>query len=157
MARAKDMTMRDGIPAIAEGIIALTSEDDYEHRNFPYTSIDIYSPDKPSLLLTWDGIAEDLAAEGDDILIPSAMRYTARILNLYTYPADGVEDAYAQAQLNIQIASAEFFQALNKNRHLDNLVLDIEIASSNTGDMVDPTTEEVFYGHEMVLTVKIWN
>lgn len=157
MPRAMNMTMEEGILAIAEALIDLTDDADFEHRKFPYTSVDVFSPDKPSFMVTWEGIAEDLSAESDDIEMPSAMRYGIRILNLYSYPAPDVEDAYAQAQLNTQIASARFFAMLTKNRHLNDLVLDTGVESSTVGDLIDPTTEDVFYGHEIVLTVKIWN
>lgn len=157
MARAMFMKPKIAVQQIAQALINLSDDTQFEHRKFPYSSTDIYSPDKPSLMVRWTGIAEDLAVESETILTPSAMRFDIRIINLYSYGPKGVADSYVHAQNNVQNASMDYFEALNENRHLDGLVLDIGIDSSIVDDLVDPISEEIFYGHEKVITVKIWN
>lgn len=156
MPRTMNMDTLTAINEIGQAIINLTDRRDYQLRKFPFPSIEQYSPDKPSFLVRWDGIAEDAGTEMEDITTPSAMRFSVRIINLYSYGAPGVQDAYAQAQINVQKASAKFHDTMAKNRHLSDLVLDIGVESSIVGDLIDPTTEEVFYGHEQLLVVKLW-
>jgi hypothetical protein len=146
----------DAINAIGTAFIELTDRRDYQHRKFPFPSVEQFSPDKPSFLVRWEGIAADEPTENEMILTPSMMRFAVRIINIYSYGAPGVQDPYAQAQNNITSASAKFHDTLSQNRHLNELVLDTGVESSVVGDLVDPTTEEVFYGHEALLVVKLW-
>jgi hypothetical protein len=151
-----NMGTLEAINSIGKALIDLTAARDYQHRKFPFPSTEIFSPDKPSFLVRWDGIGADEPTESDTIISPSLMRFAVRIINLYSYGPGGVTDAYVFAQNNIQKASANFHDALAKNRHLNDLVLDTGVESSIVGDLVDPTTEEVFYGHEQLLLVKLW-
>jgi hypothetical protein len=158
MPRAMMMDLEDAVSAIGKGLVNLANKRDFADRLFPYPGWGMhqYSFEKPTIVSRWDGIAEDKATERQGIIVPSAMRFEVRILHPSDNGPRGVQDYYLHAQNQIAFGTSKFFSAMAKNRDMTELVLDVGVESSVIGDLIDPTTNERFYGHEMVMFVKVW-
>lgn len=143
---------------IGESLVNLVSPETFEHRRFPYPGFGelVYQPELPSIICRWDGIAEDRESENELIRVPSVLRFEVRITNVSTYPPQGVDDAYTHAQNNVLSGTSEFFSKLAEDRTLDGQVLDVGMESSIVADLLDPLTDEEFYGHQMVLNVRLF-
>lgn len=158
MARAMYMTTLQAATEIASALINLGDEEAFEHREFPYpgwSSVQ-YNPGKPSIISRFESIAEDAATENEDIVVPSGLRFEVRILHTSDYGPSGVSDPYAYAQERILEGTDTFFTALAEDRTLGDLVIDCGVEASLIGDLVDPTTNENFYGHEMTMVTKLF-
>lgn len=149
------LSIKEGVNLIGNSLINLVTDASFEHRRFPYPGFGqiTYQPEKPSIICRWDGIAEDRATENALIRIPSVLRFEVRITNISAYTTSG-GDAYADAQNNVLNGTSEFFTAIAADRTLGGQVLDVGLESSIVADLLDPVTEEEFYGHQMVLNVR---
>lgn len=158
MPRAMLMDPLEGIRTIGKGLVEYVGKKDFDARLFPYPGWGqhTYGVVKPTILARWDGIAEDRPTERVGIEIPSGLRYEVRIIHPSRDGPKEVQDTYANAQEQVTFGSARFMQGMSRNRHMDDLVLDVGVEASIIGDLIDPTTEETFYGHEMVIIVKVW-
>lgn len=158
MATAMFLPTTTAIKTIGEKLVDMVPKRDFGARLYPYPGYGNhdYSVEKPTIICRWDGIADDKATERVGIVVPSALRYEVRIIHPSNDgPADAL-DFYANAQDKIEFGSGKFFEALANNRDMDELVLDVGVEASVIGDLIDPTTNQLFYGHEMVIYVKVW-
>ena len=158
MPRAMLMDPNEAIDAIGEGLVNYVPKRDFDARLYPYPGWGqhTYGVEKPTILSRWDGPAEDRPTERTDIEIPSALRYDVRIIHPSRDGPAGVMDTFANAQIQVKKGFSKFFVAMSKNRHMNDLILDVGIEASIVGDLIDPTTQEPFYGLEMVMIVKVW-
>lgn len=159
--RAMYMEFDEAVEAIGEAIVDLGGPDAYNNQLFPYPDYMAVDAGKPTITARWDGIAEDGENADEDIMVPKAFRFEVRIYHPFYAPADKPElnpnnlDGFAFAQKMILDGTSAFYPALAKDRQLGGLVISTSLEGSITGDLEEPRSEEVFYGHEMLLTTTI--
>lgn len=155
--RAMYMDFDEAVNHIGRALVSLGGPNAYENQEFPYPDYMTVLAGKPTITARWDGIAED----GDTIegvIVPKAFRFEVRIYHPFYAPQDRPQlnpdnlDGFAFAQKMILDGTSAFYPALAMDRQLDGLVLSTTLEASITGDLEEPRTEEVFYGHEMLLT-----
>lgn len=153
------MELEPAAEAIGQALLALAPTAKFQHKRFPYPGFGDninYAPGKPSIICRFDSIAEDKATENELIRCPSALAFEIRIVHQSKYPPSGVKDEYAYAQKKVLEGTSLFFTALVNNRHLNDLILDAGVQASFTGDLIDPTTQEELYGHQMIVITKVF-
>ena len=158
MSQAMYQTTKQAVNNIANALISLGEPTAFQHRKFPYPGFGdvFFEPAKPSIICRFDGIAEDRDATSELIRVASVFRLELRIIAVASYAPLGINDAYANAQNMVLDGTDVFFTALAADRTLGGLVLDVGIESSLVGSLVDPTSDEEFYGHEMVLIARVF-
>lgn len=155
--RAMYMEFDEAVEHIGNALVSLGGSNAYLNQEFPYPDVMTVLAGKPTITARWDGIAED----GDPIegiVVPKSFRFEIRIYHPFYAPADRPElnpnnlDGFEFAQKMILDGTSAFYPALARDRQLDGLVLSTVLEGSITGDLEEPRTREVFYGHEMLLT-----
>jgi hypothetical protein len=149
------MGFKEAQDAIGNALKNLVNDVDFFNRAYPYPDNLYPEAGKPSMTVRWDGISAD--NDGDpDYLVPAGFRYEIRIYHPQYAPADAnVTDGYIYAQEKVGLGTGLFFEALAQNRRLNGLVLDIVVDGSLAGDLLEPRTETDYYGHEMLLDVRL--
>ncbi len=157
MPTAMFMPLFQSATAIGNAITALGSDNIIEHRRFHYPSDGVesqiyYSTGRCASICRFQAIAEDRESGLDGVNSPSALRFELNLIHETT--GDGSQDdPYVYAQDRVLAATSEFFDGLNNDRTLGDLVFGVEIEASQAMDMIDPVTEQELYGHQMTLLV----
>lgn len=149
------MGFDEAMDAIGEALIGLVDPANYGSLDYPYPD-DLYpEAGLPSVTVRWDGITAD--GDGNpDILVPAGFRYEVRIYHPNYPPAEASDqNAYQYAQGQIKMGTKYIYEGIAKNRNLSGLVLDIIVDGSVAGDLVEPRTDTEYYGHEMLLDVRL--
>ncbi len=149
------MGFKQAMDAVGNALAQLGEEAVFQHRSYPYPDQLYPDPGLPSITVRWDGISAD--NNGDpEFLVPAGFRYEVRIYHSMYAPADaGQVDNYVYAQEQVALGTASFYESLAKNRGLGGLVLDIIVDGSLAGDLIEPLTETDYYGHELILDVRL--
>lgn len=154
------MGFEEAVEKIGNALIALGGPAAYNAQLYPYPDLMVVDAGKPTITARWDGIGEDGEEADESIEVPKSLRYEIRIYHPLYAPADpslnpdGLS-GFVFAQKQVLKGTSAFYPALAKDRRLGNLVISTVVDGSITGDLVEPQTEESYYGHELLLTTTI--
>lgn len=157
MPTAMTMDLQTAVETIGNYFVSLCDTDEdgaFGGADFPIPDFLQIEAGRPYLTVRWDGITEWDMDYSEVANSPSGMRWEIRIYHSLYLPAgeDPEADAYKYAQTKVLSGSSAFFQALMSDVSLNDLVIDITINGSISGELFDPRANETFYGHEIILT-----
>jgi hypothetical protein len=157
---AMRMDLKEAVDAIGTALknLATTgSEGVFQVSEYPVPETLDVSEGRPAMTVRFDGIAGDDWNRYQEMIeppkSPSDLRFEIRIYHPPYAPAEvGTHvDPYQYAQDKVLEGSSEFYKNLRGDNTLGDLVMDVMVAGSVAGDLVDPKNRREFYGHEIIV------